>query len=125
MAFFVSSMNRVVADIKAGTRLPNWIDLAHLRNNYLVGVPQNKLDEIYKLTRICDLTTINYLRAMSTTHVEKSTVASALLNGATPAADIGFCAVDDLPRYVNDAWGTVMFVISRCCCTTLNASMGR
>jgi ribonucleoside-diphosphate reductase alpha chain len=88
------------------------------------GVSGKKLDDTYKLAWLRGLKTTYYLRTMSATHVEKSTVTNSSMNAvssatqitssahsisamdaaaaaahlqlsASPATDIKFCGVDD------------------------------
>jgi ribonucleoside-diphosphate reductase alpha chain len=86
----------------------------------MAGVSGKKLDDTYKLAWTRGLKTTYYLRTISATHTEKSTVTSGRLNAvssgapaggmsaldaaaaaaqtqmdATPATDIKFCAIDD------------------------------
>jgi len=105
--------------VEAGARRQKWIDQAQSLNIYLSGASGKKLDETYKLAWLRGLKTTYYLRTMSATHVEMSTVdrkqlnavpssqngglsamdavaaqAQAMLSEA-PATDIKFCGVDD------------------------------
>ena len=77
------------------------------------GVSGKKLDDTYKLAWLRGLKTTYYLRTISATHAEKSTVQSGRLNAvaaggrsapdaaaqaqmsAAPATDVKFCALDD------------------------------
>ncbi|GAB4210958.1 MAG: ribonucleoside-diphosphate reductase subunit alpha [Rhodoferax sp.] len=108
--------------IEAAARRQKWIDQAQSLNLYMAGASGKKLDETYKLAWIRGLKTTYYLRTLSATHAEKSTVAAGRLNAvsngtdaaqqtssaldaaaasarqqlsATPATDIKFCGVDD------------------------------
>jgi len=110
--------------VEAAARRQKWIDQAQSLNIYMAGASGKKLDETYKLAWIRGLKTTYYLRTMSATHVEKSTVSAGRMNavssgqeaspsGATmsaldaaaaaaqmqmatgPATDIKFCGVDD------------------------------
>jgi ribonucleoside-diphosphate reductase alpha chain len=106
--------------VEAGSRRQKWIDQAQSLNLYLAGASGKKLDEIYKLAWLRGLKTTYYLRTMSATHAEKSTVTSGVMNAvssggtdsgslsavavaaaqaqsaidATPATDIRFCSID-------------------------------
>ncbi|RYG10074.1 MAG: ribonucleoside-diphosphate reductase subunit alpha, partial [Burkholderiales bacterium] len=95
------------------------IPQAQSLNIYMSGVSGKKLDDTYKLAWIRGLKTTYYLRTISATQTEKSTVTSGRLNAvssgatggmsaldaaaaaaqaqmnATPATDIKFCAIDD------------------------------
>ncbi len=105
--------------IEAGARRQKWIDQAQSLNIYMAGASGKKLDETYKLAWLRGLKTTYYLRTMSASSAEKSTVTkSGQLNAvssgghatlvsapvATPAApveaelpatDMKFCAIDD------------------------------
>ena len=90
----------------------------------MAGASGKKLDDTYKLAWIRGLKTTYYLRTMSATHVEKSTVTAGRMNSVSsgsdssitsggmsaldaaaaaaklqmasgPATDIKFCGVDD------------------------------
>ena len=109
--------------VEAAARRQKWLDQAQSLNIYMAGASGKKLDDTYKLAWIRGLKTTYYLRTMSATHAEKSTVAAGRMNavssgqdsGATvamsameaavaaaklqmasgPATDIKFCGVDD------------------------------
>ncbi len=104
--------------IEAAARRQKWIDQAQSLNIYMAGASGKKLDETYKLAWLRGLKTTYYLRTMSATHAEKSTVTAGRMNsvssgGNTPSAleaaaavaqaqmssqaatDIKFCAIDD------------------------------
>ena len=111
--------------VEAAARRQKWIDQAQSLNIYMAGASGKKLDETYKLAWIRGLKTTYYLRTMSATHAEKSTVTAGRLNAVsngneTPAptrmsamevaaaaareqmtlaenaaTDIRFCGVDD------------------------------
>ncbi|MBU3711808.1 MAG: ribonucleoside-diphosphate reductase subunit alpha [Limnohabitans sp.] len=109
--------------IEAAARRQKWIDQAQSLNIYMAGASGKKLDETYKLAWLRGLKTTYYLRTMSATHAEKSTISSGQLNAvssggaatggqamsaleaaaaaaraqmsAAPATDIKFCGVDD------------------------------
>ena len=108
--------------VEAASRRQKWIDQAQSLNIYMAGASGKKLDETYKLAWIRGLKTTYYLRTMSATHVEKSTVAAGRMNSVSsgsesansgmsaldaaaaaaklqmasgPATDIKFCGVDD------------------------------
>jgi ribonucleoside-diphosphate reductase alpha chain len=106
--------------VEAAARRQKWIDQAQSLNIYMAGVSGKKLDETYKLAWLRGLKTTYYLRTISATHVEKSTVQSGKLNAVSssggvtllepaksgpvqidhvdqsiPATDIKFCAIDD------------------------------
>jgi ribonucleoside-diphosphate reductase alpha chain len=104
--------------IEAAARRQKWIDQAQSLNIYMAGASGKKLDETYKLAWLRGLKTTYYLRTMSATHAEKSTVTAGRMNsvssgGSSPSAleaaaavaqaqmssqaatDIKFCAIDD------------------------------
>ncbi len=103
--------------IEAGARRQKWIDQAQSLNIYMAGASGKKLDETYKLAWSRGLKTTYYLRTISATQAEKSTVTrsgqlNAVSSGATPvmaapaapvavvepelpATDMKFCAIDD------------------------------
>jgi len=104
--------------VEAAARRQKWIDQAQSLNIYMAGASGKKLDDTYKLAWIRGLKTTYYLRTISATHAEKSTVQSDRLNAvangsggmsaldaaaaqaqaqlaAVPATDIKFCAIDD------------------------------
>ncbi|MBU6501275.1 MAG: ribonucleoside-diphosphate reductase subunit alpha [Burkholderiales bacterium] len=109
--------------VEAAARRQKWIDQAQSLNIYMAGASGKKLDDTYKLAWLRGLKTTYYLRTMSATHAEKSTVAAGRLNAvsssgeakgsvgmsaldaaaaaarsqlnAMPATDIQFCGVDD------------------------------
>ena len=106
--------------VEAASRRQKWIDQAQSLNIYMAGASGKKLDETYKLAWLRGLKTTYYLRTMSATHAEKSTVQAGQLNAvssgggggmsaleaaaaaaqsqmqqAVAATDIKFCGVDD------------------------------
>ena len=110
--------------VEAAARRQKWIDQAQSLNIYMAGASGKKLDDTYKLAWIRGLKTTYYLRTMSATHVEKSTVTAGRMNSVSsgsdssitsggmsaldaaaaaaklqmasgPATDIKFCGVDD------------------------------
>ncbi len=105
--------------VEAAARRQKWIDQAQSLNIYMAGASGKKLDETYKLAWLRGLKTTYYLRTMSATHAEKSTVTAGRLNAVSSggnstsaleaaaavaqaqmssqhaATDIKFCAIDD------------------------------
>ncbi|MBT0571000.1 ribonucleoside-diphosphate reductase subunit alpha [Curvibacter sp. CHRR-16] len=69
--------------VEAAARRQKWIDQAQSLNIYMAGASGKKLDETYKLAWLRGLKTTYYLRTMSATHVEKSTVAAGSLNAVS------------------------------------------
>jgi len=110
--------------VEAAARRQKWIDQAQSLNIYMAGASGKKLDDTYKLAWVRGLKTTYYLRTMSATHAEKSTVTAGRLNAvssgvesrsagtalsavekvaitaqsqlaAEAATDIKFCGIDD------------------------------
>ena len=108
--------------VEAASRRQKWIDQAQSLSIYMAGASGKKLDDTYKLAWLRGLKTTYYLRTMSATHAEKSTVKAGKMNAvasgntddtgsmnaldaaaataqvqlnASPATDIKFCAIDD------------------------------
>ncbi|MDH4451036.1 MAG: ribonucleoside-diphosphate reductase subunit alpha [Rhodoferax sp.] len=69
--------------VEAAARRQKWIDQAQSLNIYMAGASGKKLDETYKLAWLRGLKTTYYLRTMSATHAEKSTVAAGRLNAVS------------------------------------------
>jgi len=96
--------------IEAGARRQKWIDQAQSLNIYMAGASGKKLDETYKLAWQRGLKTTYYLRTISATQAEKSTVtrsgqlnavaasaapAMAAVEPELPATDMKFCSIDN------------------------------
>jgi ribonucleoside-diphosphate reductase alpha chain len=109
--------------VEAASRRQKWIDQAQSLNIYMAGASGKKLDETYKLAWLRGLKTTYYLRTMSATHAEKSTISAGQLNAVSSgsnstgssrmssaleaaaaaakaqlsaaATDVKFCGVDD------------------------------
>ena len=93
--------------MEAASRRQKWIDQAQSLNIYMAGASGKKLDETYKLAWVRGLKTTYYLRTMSATHAEKSTISRGQLNAVSnaapattaaatePATDVKFCSIDD------------------------------
>jgi ribonucleoside-diphosphate reductase alpha chain len=60
--------------VEAAARRQKWIDQAQSLNLYIANPNGKKLDTLYRLAWKRGLKTTYYLRAMSATHVEKSTL---------------------------------------------------
>jgi len=85
--------------VEAASRRQKWIDQAQSLNIYMAGASGKKLDDTYKLAWVRGLKTTYYLRTMSATHAEKSTVTAGRLNAVssgseTPAAASAVSALD-------------------------------
>ena len=69
--------------VEAAARRQKWIDQAQSLNIYMSGVSGKKLDDTYKLAWTRGLKTTYYLRTVSATQTEKSTVTSGRLNAVS------------------------------------------
>jgi ribonucleoside-diphosphate reductase alpha chain len=69
--------------VEAAARRQKWIDQAQSLNIYMAGASGKKLDETYKLAWLRGLKTTYYLRTMSATHAEKSTVTAGKMNAVS------------------------------------------
>ncbi len=69
--------------VEAAARRQKWIDQAQSLNIYMAGASGKELDETYKLAWLRGLKTTYYLRTMSATHAEKSTVTAGRLNAVS------------------------------------------
>jgi ribonucleoside-diphosphate reductase alpha chain len=75
--------------VEAAARRQKWIDQAQSLNIYMAGASGKKLDETYKLAWLRGLKTTYYLRTMSATHAEKSTVSAGRMNAVASGNDGG------------------------------------
>ncbi len=75
--------------VEAAARRQKWIDQAQSLNIYMAGASGKKLDETYKLAWTRGLKTTYYLRTISATHTEKSTVTSGRLNAVASGGAAG------------------------------------
>ena len=73
--------------VEAAARRQKWIDQAQSLNIYMAGASGKKLDETYKLAWLRGLKTTYYLRTMSATHAEKSTVTAGRLNAVSSGGE--------------------------------------
>ncbi|WP_294770105.1 ribonucleoside-diphosphate reductase subunit alpha [uncultured Rhodoferax sp.] len=73
--------------VEAAARRQKWIDQAQSLNIYMAGASGKKLDDTYKLAWLRGLKTTYYLRTMSATHAEKSTVTAGRLNAVSSGND--------------------------------------
>ncbi len=69
--------------VEAAARRQKWIDQAQSLNIYMAGASGKKLDDTYKLAWLRGLKTTYYLRTISATQAEKSTVSSGRLNAVS------------------------------------------
>ncbi len=96
--------------VDAASRRQKWIDQAQSLNLYIAGANGKKLDLTYRMAWFRGLKTTYYLRALSATTTEKSTVESGTLNAVSsgkaaamtaapepvaPAAVPAACSLDD------------------------------
>ena len=75
--------------VEAASRRQKWIDQAQSLNIYMSGASGKKLDDTYKLAWLRGLKTTYYLRTISATHVEKSTVKGGALNAVSSDVNSG------------------------------------
>ena len=69
--------------VEAASRRQKWIDQAQSLNLYIAGANGKKLDITYRMAWYSGLKTTYYLRALSATTTEKSTVTSGTLNAVS------------------------------------------
>ena len=81
--------------IRAAARRQKWIDQAQSLNLYMAQPSGRKLDEAYRLAWRLGLKTTYYLRALSATHVEKSTLKTT--DGKLNAVSAAMLAVAPAP----------------------------
>ncbi len=74
--------------IEAASRRQKWIDQAQSLNLYMAEPSGRKLDDMYKLAWLKALKTTYYLRTISATNAEKSTIQSSKLNAVSNVAPI-------------------------------------
>lgn len=72
--------------VEAAARRQKWIDQGQSLNIYMAGASGKKLDETYKLAWLRGLKTTYYLRTMSATHAEKSTVTAGRMNAVSSSS---------------------------------------
>jgi ribonucleoside-diphosphate reductase alpha chain len=73
--------------VSAASRRQKWIDQAQSLNLYISGANGKKLDVTYRMAWFSGLKTTYYLRALSATTTEKSTVSGGTLNAVSSAAE--------------------------------------
>ena len=94
--------------VDAASRRQKWIDQAQSLNLYIAGASGKKLDITYRMAWLRGLKTTYYLRALSATSAEKSTLEKGTLN-AVDAQKIDSQATEpsaqmmDKPRQNQDA----------------------
>ena len=83
--------------VDAASRRQKWIDQAQSLNLYIAGASGKKLDITYRMAWLSGLKTTYYLRALSATSTEKSTLEKGTLNAVSSGADNGMAAVSAAP----------------------------
>ena len=78
--------------VEAAARRQKWIDQAQSLNIYMSGASGKKLDDTYKLAWLRGLKTTYYLRTISATHAEKSTVSNNQMNAVSSGSSTGGAA---------------------------------
>jgi ribonucleoside-diphosphate reductase alpha chain len=73
--------------IEAASRRQKWIDQAQSLNLYIAGANGKKLDITYRMAWYSGLKTTYYLRALSATTTEKSTITTGSLNAVSSGGD--------------------------------------
>jgi len=81
--------------IDAAAKRQKWIDQAQSLNVYLRAASGRKLHETYVAAWEAGLKTTYYLRTISASNVEKSTIAAGSHNSVATEAEPKFCALDD------------------------------
>ena len=89
--------------VEAAARRQKWIDQAQSLNIYMAGASGKKLDDTYKLAWLRGLKTTYYLRTISATHAEKSTVAAGRLNAVSSGSDVDPAAASAKPSALEAA----------------------
>jgi ribonucleoside-diphosphate reductase alpha chain len=73
--------------VDAASRRQKWLDQAQSLNLYIAGASGKKLDITYRMAWLRGLKTTYYLRALSATSTEKSTLDRGTLNAVSTQAD--------------------------------------
>ncbi|MFT3929764.1 MAG: ribonucleoside-diphosphate reductase subunit alpha [Spongiibacteraceae bacterium] len=112
----VQQIDRIPADLKAlyatafeveprwlvdaASRRQKWIDQAQSLNLYIAGASGKKLDITYRMAWYRGLKTTYYLRALSATSTEKSTITTGSLNAVSSAASstAAFTQAAEVPK---------------------------
>jgi len=112
----VQQIDRIPADLKAlyatafeveprwlvdaASRRQKWIDQAQSLNLYIAGASGKKLDITYRMAWYRGLKTTYYLRALSATSTEKSTITTGALNAVSSAASnsAAFTQAAEVPK---------------------------
>ncbi len=83
--------------IEAASRRQKWIDQAQSLNLYIAGANGKKLDITYRMAWYSGLKTTYYLRALSATTTEKSTITTGALNAVSATGAGGGVAAAPQP----------------------------
>jgi ribonucleoside-diphosphate reductase alpha chain len=75
--------------VDAASRRQKWIDQAQSLNLYIAGASGKKLDITYRMAWLSGLKTTYYLRALSATSTEKSTLEKGTLNAVSSGTQSG------------------------------------
>ena len=78
--------------VDAASRRQTGIDQAQSLNLYIAGASGKKLDITYRMAWLSGLKTTYYLRALSATSTEKSTLEKGMLNAVASGGDAGMAA---------------------------------
>ena len=83
--------------VDAASRRQKWIDQAQSLNLYIAGASGKKLDITYRMAWLSGLKTTYYLRALSATSTEKSTLEKGTLNAVSSGSDTGLSTPQAAP----------------------------
>jgi ribonucleoside-diphosphate reductase alpha chain len=84
--------------IEAASRRQKWIDQGQSLNLYMAEPSGKKIDDMYKLAWTRGLKTTYYLRTLSATNAEKSTIQTSVLNAVKsviPISEAKSCLIED------------------------------
>ena len=84
--------------VDAASRRQKWIDQSQSLNLYIAGASGKRLDVTYRMAWLRGLKTTYYLRTLSATGTEKSTLAQGTMNAVSPASAVATgagCSIDD------------------------------
>jgi ribonucleoside-diphosphate reductase alpha chain len=84
--------------IEAASRRQKWIDQGQSLNLYMAEPSGKKIDEMYKFAWTKGLKTTYYLRTLSATNAEKSTIQTNVLNAVktiVPISEAKACLIED------------------------------
>ncbi|MDD9960519.1 MAG: ribonucleoside-diphosphate reductase subunit alpha [Gammaproteobacteria bacterium] len=84
--------------VDAASRRQKWIDQSQSLNLYIAEASGKKLDVTYRMAWLRGLKTTYYLRTLSATGTEKSTLAQGTMNAVAPTTEVetgAACSIDD------------------------------